>query len=82
MKTVENLLGVPVPYYAVIEFSAFEHMIDEIGGIEVLVTERIKISPLGRKSLWLDAEGNPRDGAEALAYARARKTEGGDFDRA
>jgi LCP family protein required for cell wall assembly len=82
MKTVENLLGVPVPYYAVIEFSAFEQMIDEIGGIEVLVAERIKISPLGRRSLWLDAEGNHLDGAEALAYARARKTEGGDFDRA
>lgn len=82
MKTVENLLGVPVPYYAVIEFSAFEHMIDEIGGIEVLVPERIKISPLGRQSLWLEAEGNHLDGAQALAYARARKTEGGDFDRA
>jgi LCP family protein required for cell wall assembly len=82
MKTVENLLGVPVPYYAVIEFSAFEQMIDEIGGIEVLVAERIKISPLGRRSLWLDAEGNHLDGAQALAYARARKTEGGDFDRA
>ena len=82
MKTVENLLGVPVPYYAVIEFSAFEQMIDEIGGIEVLVPERIKISPLGRRSLWLDAEGNHLDGAQALAYARARKTEGGDFDRA
>src|SRR3989304_1916274 len=82
MRTVENLLGVPVPYYAVIEFSAFEHMIDEIGGIEVLVPERIKISPLGRQSLWLEAEGNHLDGAQALAYARARKTEGGDFDRA
>ena len=82
MKTVENLLGVPVSYYAVIEFSAFEQMIDEIGGIDVKVPERIKISPLGRRSLWLDAEGNHLDGPEALAYARARKTEGGDFDRA
>jgi LCP family protein required for cell wall assembly len=82
MKTVENFLGVPVDYYAVIDFSAFERMIDEIGGVEVLVPERVKISPLGRQSRWLEAKAYLLDGPEALAYARARKTEGGDFDRA
>jgi LCP family protein required for cell wall assembly len=82
MKTVENFLGVPVDYFAVIEFSAFERMIDEIGGIEVLVPERVKISPLGRQSRWLEPKAYLLDGPEALAYARARKTEGGDFDRA
>ena len=82
MQTVENLIGVPVQYYAVIEFSAFERFIDEIGGIEILVPERMKVSPLGRDSYWLDAKSYLMDGPEALAYARARKTEGGDFDRA
>ena len=55
MRTVESVVGVPVQYYAVIEFSAFERMIDEIGGIDVLVHERVKISPIGRLSLWLEA---------------------------
>lgn len=82
MATVENLLGVSVPYYALIEFSAFERMIDEIGGVEVLVQERMKISPIGQLSFWLEPKGYRLNGAEALAYARARKTEGGDFDRA
>src|SRR3970282_842043 len=82
MQTVENLIGVPVPYYAVIEFSAFERFIDEIGGVEIGVPERMKISPLGRDSIWLEAKGYRLDGQEALAYARARKTDGGDFDRA
>jgi LCP family protein required for cell wall assembly len=82
MQTVENLIGVPVQYYAVIEFSAFERFIDEIGGVEVLVPERMKISPLGRDSIWLEAKAYKLDGPEALAYARARKTDGGDFDRA
>jgi LCP family protein required for cell wall assembly len=82
MRTVEDLLGVPIQYYAIIEFSAFERMIDEIGGIDVLVRERIKISPIGRQSLWLDAEGNHLDGAQALAYARVRKAAGDDFGRA
>jgi LCP family protein required for cell wall assembly len=82
IQTVENLIGVPIQYYAVVEFSAFERMIDEIGGIDVLVKQRVKISPIGRMSIWLDAKPYHLDGAEALAYARARKTEGGDFDRA
>jgi len=82
MKTVENLMGVPIHYYAIIEFSTFEQMIDEIGGIDVLVKQRVKISPIGRTSIWLDPKPYHFDGAETLAYARARKTEGGDFDRA
>jgi LCP family protein required for cell wall assembly len=82
MKTVENVLGVPIDYYAVIYFHSFEDMIDEIGGIDVLVKEDIKISPIGRQSLILTAKAQHLDGAWALAYARARKTEGGDFDRA
>ncbi len=82
MKTVENLIGVPVQYYAVVDFSVFERVIDEIGGIDVLAKERIKISPIGEMSKWLEAKAYHLNGAEALAYARARKTEGGDFDRA
>ncbi len=82
MRTVESVVGVPIQYYAVIEFSAFERMIDEIGGIDVLVRERMKISPIGRPSIWLEAEPNHLDGAEALAYARIRKIAGDDFGRA
>lgn len=82
MATVENFLGVDVNYYAMLEFSTFERMIDEIGGIEVLVPERMKISPIGRTSFYLDAKAHHLNGAYTLAYARARKTEGGDFDRA
>ena len=82
VKTVESVIGVPINYYAVIEFSAFERMIDEIGGIDVLVTQRIKISPIGRTSFWLDPKAHHLDGAETLAYARVRKNAGGDFGRA
>jgi LCP family protein required for cell wall assembly len=81
-EAVESVVGVPINYYAVIEFSAFERMIDEIGGIDVLVTERIKITPLGRTSYYLDPKAHHFNGAEALAYARVRKAAGGDFGRA
>lgn len=82
VKAVESVLGVPINYYAVVEFSTFERLIDEIGGIDVLVKQRIKISPIGRTSFWLDPKAHHLDGAEALAYARVRKNAGGDFGRA
>lgn len=82
VEAVESVLGVPINYYAVVEFSAFERLIDEIGGIDVLVQERIKISPIGRMSFWLEPKAHHLDGAEALAYARVRKNAGGDFGRA
>jgi LCP family protein required for cell wall assembly len=82
MRTVESVIGIPIQYYAIIEFGAFERMIDEIGGIDVTVRERMKISPIGRPSRWLDAEPTHLDGAEALAYARIRKVTGDDFGRA
>jgi LCP family protein required for cell wall assembly len=81
MRTVENLLGVQIQYYAVIEFSAFERMIDEIGGIDVLVEEPMRMAIIGRPSMDLEAKPYHFDGAEALAYARARTTGSGDFDR-
>ncbi len=82
MQTVEDLIGVPIQYYVVIEFHAFERMIDEIGGIDVLVEQAIRIAPIGRSSMQLEAKPYHFDGAEALAYARSRRGEGGDFTRA
>jgi len=81
-QTVENLLGVPVTYFAVIDFHTFERLIDEIGGIDVLVKERIRIAPIGAESSYLEAKPYHLNGAEALAYARVRKNAGGDFGRA
>jgi LCP family protein required for cell wall assembly len=82
MQAVENLLGVPIQFYAVVEFHTFEKLIDEIGGIDVEVKERIKIAPIGRDAFWLDPKPYHLDGPEALAYARVRKYGGGDFGRA
>jgi len=81
-ETVEGVVGVPVDYYAVIDFQSFEDVIDEIGGIDVLVEDPIKISPIGRTSIQLEAKAYHFDGAEALAYARVRKAAGDDFGRA
>lgn len=79
--TVEQLLGVPVDYYAQIDFGAFVRFIDEIGGVRVEIQEKIKIDPMNAKTRVLKPGVYTLPGDLALAYVRARKTEGGDFDR-
>jgi polyisoprenyl-teichoic acid--peptidoglycan teichoic acid transferase len=85
MATVENLLGVPVDYYLLIDFGAFTRFIDELGGVTVQVPETIRIDALGSGPdtiMDLPPGEQTLTGDWALAYARARNTEGGDFDRA
>lgn len=85
VKTVEELLGVPINFYAQIDFSAFVRFIDELGGVKLNVPEPITIDLLGGGSKTkkkLDTGVQVLPGEWALAYARARNTPGGDFDRA
>lgn len=82
IKTVEQLIGIPINYYAQVDFSAFEKLIDEIGGIEIDVPEKIEVDPLGPHNTVVLKPGLQKlNGATALAYARARNTAGSDFDR-
>ncbi len=82
-ETVEALLGVPIHYYAQIDFAAFVRFIDEIGGVKIDVPERIEVDPLGEGNTKVLKPGiQTLDGALTLAYARARNTPAGDFDRA
>ena len=84
MKTVEQFLGVPVHYYAQVEFNTFIEMVDTIGGIDVLVTQRLVLDPLGsgKDKIVITPGYRHLNGEKALAYARTRHTEGGDVDRA
>ncbi len=83
MDTVEELLGVPIDYYAQIDFDAFMRFIDEIGGIDVYVPSKTKIDPLGDDNNRTLRRGDwHMNGKMALAYARSRDGKGGDFDRA
>jgi LCP family protein required for cell wall assembly len=83
VETVEKLLGVPINYYAQIDFSAFVDFINEIGGVIVDVPETISIDQRGDMPVVKINPGQyTLDGELALAYARSRKSEGSDFDRA
>lgn len=84
MKTVEQFLGVPVDYYGQVDFNTFIAMIDTIGGIDVKVKERLVLDPVGTGMDKVVITPGVRHlvGWKALAYARTRKSEGGDVDRA
>ncbi len=83
VKTVEQFLGVPINYYAQIDFEAFVKFIDELDGITVEVPQEIEIDPIGQANTVILQPGlQTLDGDLALAYARARHTDLGDFDRA
>lgn len=83
IDTVEALLGIPIDYYAQIDFAAFEDFIDELNGINILPPYEIAVDPIGpANTVFLKNKPYRLDGATALAYARSRNSEGGDFDRA
>jgi LCP family protein required for cell wall assembly len=82
VQTVEQLLGVEINYYAQVDFGAFTRFVDELGGVEIDVPKKIKIDPIVGDTIKLKPERQVLNGELALAYARARNTSGGDFDRA
>jgi polyisoprenyl-teichoic acid--peptidoglycan teichoic acid transferase len=87
VETVEALLGVKINYYATVNFDAFVEIVDEIGGIDIVVPEAIDDPTYPDSCYGYDpfsiASGEQHlDGALALKYARTRATLGGDVDRA
>ncbi len=84
VKTVEQFLGIPIQYYGLIDFHAFEEAIDAMGGLYMCVDEKFHIDPIGPKPREpFDKGCSIRHGYQVLAYARDRKTtKGGDVDRA
>lgn len=82
VNTVEQFLGITINYFAQIDFGAFERFIDEIGGVKIEVKNKIKVQLIGEEKLVRIEPGKyTLPGDIALAYARARNSENGDFDR-
>ncbi len=75
LLTVENLTGLTVDEYAVVDFSGFQRMVDSIGGVPMCIPEPI-VDP--RSDLDLAAGDQVLNGQQALGLARARKIAGSD----
>ena len=89
MQTVSQLMGVPIQYYAQVDFGTFVAFINTIGGIDVKPWETLRLDPMGDgKDKFILTKGGMRhlSGPLALAYARCRDqdqcgAQGGDLDR-
>ena len=81
METVEALLGVPVDFYARVDFKAFETIIDEIGGIPITMQQRMLLDWKGNgNKFWIEPGTYVMPGKYVLAYARTRDKAYGDGD--
>ncbi len=89
-RTVEELTGMEIQYYAMVNFDAFVDIIDSVGGITVNVDNSFTDYqyPLGNgyQTVSFKAGIQEMDGETALQYARSRHSsqngEGSDFMRA
>lgn len=87
---MKEVLGVPVHYYAMVDFTAFKQAVDTVGGVDITITEQTAVKerlwdPTTRKNYMLDVAPGLQhfDGQRALFFARSRHTSPrGDFDRA
>ena len=69
VDTVERMTGVTIDHYAEINFAGFLTMVDALDGVEVCLPAATKDR---RSGLDLPAGRQTVDGAQALAYVRAR----------
>lgn len=77
IEALEKLYGISVDYYAQINFSGFETLIDAIGGVTVVSDAAFKAS-----GLWVNKGENHFNGKDALRFARERyHVAGGDNGR-
>ena len=79
VKTIENFLGIDINYYARVNFTSLETIVDALGGITV-------DSPYAFTTLhggyWIDKGLNDMDGYKALCFVRERYSlPNGDNDR-
>ncbi len=75
---IYELTDIRINKTMLINFEGFKRLIDALGGVEITVDE-----PMHDPLSGADFEPGTyiMDGEQALAFARCRKTAGGDFDR-
>ena len=84
--TVEYNFGVPIHYYALVDFSSYRTIVDAVGGVDIIVecsfhdTYPDAESPTGQSDIDLEPGLHHLDGKHALWYVRSRWSTS-DFDR-
>jgi LCP family protein required for cell wall assembly len=88
-QVVAQVLGVPLHYYSIVDFKAFQEAVNTVGGVSVNVPPNAAVLDYmynedTRKPYTLNVQAGVQqfDGLKALMYARSRHSSvRGDFDR-
>ena len=81
-RRVESILGLPIDYYAIIDIDIFQNMVDQLGGVEVVVPERMYYRD-NAANLTIDLQPGLQvlDGKQASDFIRYRQFRRGDIQR-
>lgn len=80
-QAVEEVTGLPISYYALIDLRGFRELVDATGGVTIKVAERIPIGGVGGPITgWIEPGRQHLDGFQTLWYARSRATSN-DYSR-
>ncbi|GAX51362.1 LCP family protein [Streptomyces olivochromogenes] len=77
VKTVESMSGIRMDHYIEVDFSGFQKLIDDLGGVRVTTTKNIKDPD---SHLKLTAGTHTLDGQQALGLVRTRHGVGDGSD--
>jgi LCP family protein required for cell wall assembly len=86
VQTVTRDFGIPIQYYARVDFRGFQQMVDAVGGVIIDVDFPVKddeypTPDYGYQRIYFGPGPQLMDGASALEYARSRHGQN-DFARA
>ncbi len=76
VKQIEDILGIKIEYYALINTESFRYLVDEIGGVEFDVPQRMYYNDPEQK-LYIDLQPGLQilNGADAEGLVRYRKSD-------
>lgn len=85
MDAAEGMTGLKMQFYAVVDMTGLQRMIDALGGVDIVVPERVGLANMGvpddEVPEWIEAGPQHLDGWHALMFARSRHAATGDYDR-
>lgn len=81
-RSVEEIVGVPIDYYAIVSIDIFQDIVDALGGVEVNIPYPMRYQDAAA-GLVIDFDEGPRHltGEDAAKFVRYRNTLRGDVDR-
>lgn len=81
-EAVGTMLDLPVDYYAVINIGIFERLVDAVGGVELVVPQRMDyVDQAGGLEIDLQPGLQRLNGKQAAGFVRYRQLLRGDIDR-